>query len=484
MKRFLAKVGRFFWSRGFLIFCLAVVALVVLFYVEEDWRGAHAWAATKAKWEAKGESFDLRKFIPPPIPDDQNLAALPLFKLEYDSSPDPFPYPRALQKAVGTGFDHLPMGNWMHGDPPDIREILLQIASDYRTTFRSVPASKDALEQFDALYPFVAQLHAAAAERPQSRFPYDNTAPMPYARFIAPITSLLPLSKLMAVHAILALEEHRSDVALSDLQTISILALGAKNDPSLIGSLVAVAMNALSGGALYHGLIMHAWSDSQLASIQSLLRRHDALADYQFAMRTEAANALGSMVYFEKRKLKERAQMSVWPDGWFDQNKVQTANFILQTIPLIDPISHQAFPDKSGKLEDHFRHSMERWDKFAPWNIFYSMMAPGLSDVAIKFARSQVWIDEARIACGLERYRLAHGVYPTSLNDAANLIPNMPHDIFGGQPYHYRFNTDGTYLLYSVGWNQKDDGGQVVYKTDSFRDMDDEKGDWVWPVPK
>src|ERR1700749_1310395 len=58
--------------------------LILLFYAEENWRGARAWAATKAAWEAKGESFDYTKLIPPSVPDSENLAALPLFKLERD----------------------------------------------------------------------------------------------------------------------------------------------------------------------------------------------------------------------------------------------------------------------------------------------------------------------------------------------------------------------------------------------------------------
>ena len=67
MKHFFAKVTRFLWSWGFLKFLLWVITLIVFLYIEEDWRGARAWAATKAGWEAKGESFDFNKFIPPPI---------------------------------------------------------------------------------------------------------------------------------------------------------------------------------------------------------------------------------------------------------------------------------------------------------------------------------------------------------------------------------------------------------------------------------
>jgi len=39
--------------------------------------------------------------------------------------------------------------------------------------------------------------------------------------------------------------------------------------------------------------------------------------------------------------------------------------------------------------------------------------------------------------------------------------------------------------LFLVGWNEKDDGGTVVYKkgsTESFVDRD--QGDWVWRYPQ
>ena len=51
-------------------------------------------------------------------------------------------------------------------------------------------------------------------------------------------------------------------------------------------------------------------------------------------------------------------------------------------------------------------------------------------------------------------------------------IAKLPHDIIGGQPLKYRRTADGQFVLYSIGWNEKDDGG-VPGKTDT-------EGDWVW----
>jgi hypothetical protein len=89
-------------------------------------------------------------------------------------------------------------------------------------------------------------------------------------------------------------------------------------------------------------------------------------------------------------------------------------------------------------------------------------------------ARNQTLVNEAFIACGLERYRLAHGQYPKTLEA---LVPQfaekLPHDIVGGQPLKYHRTADGQFVLYSVGWNETDDGG-VPGKSVT-------EGDWVWP---
>jgi hypothetical protein len=89
-------------------------------------------------------------------------------------------------------------------------------------------------------------------------------------------------------------------------------------------------------------------------------------------------------------------------------------------------------------------------------------------------ARNQTLANEAFVACGLERYRLAHGQYPETLEA---LVPQfaekLPHDIIGGQPLKYRRTADSQFVLYSVGWNETDDGG-VPGKTIP-------EGDWVWP---
>jgi hypothetical protein len=108
------------------------------------------------------------------------------------------------------------------------------------------------------------------------------------------------------------------------------------------------------------------------------------------------------------------------------------------------------------------------------------MAFPGISACVMKTAKIQSQLDLARVATALERYRLAHGNYPETLDALApQFIAQLPHDIINGQPLHYRLSNDGQFVLYSVGWNETDDGG-VAGLTANGKSLDNQTGDWVW----
>jgi hypothetical protein len=100
-------------------------------------------------------------------------------------------------------------------------------------------------------------------------------------------------------------------------------------------------------------------------------------------------------------------------------------------------------------------------------------------------AYAQASTDLARTAIALERDRLAHGEFPEVLDALApQFIAQVPHDVIGGGPLKYRRTADGQFVLYSIGWNERDDGGVVVFNKGSTPDVDREEGDWVWRYPK
>jgi len=122
------------------------------------------------------------------------------------------------------------------------------------------------------------------------------------------------------------------------------------------------------------------------------------------------------------------------------------------------------------------------------------MLFPAFGGAVKKFAYAQSSVDLARVAFALERYRLAHGQYPESLDALSpQFMAKIPRDIINGQPLHYRRTDDplsqssgaagGQFVLYSVGLNETDDGGVVAFDGKKTERVDISQGDWVWRYP-
>ena len=108
-----------------------------------------------------------------------------------------------------------------------------------------------------------------------------------------------------------------------------------------------------------------------------------------------------------------------------------------------------------------------------------SLLLPALANIARRSAEAQTVVNQAALACALERHRLASGQFPeTLLALVPRFVSQMPNDALTGQSYKYHRTDDGQFVLYSVGWNEKDDGG-VPGKTL----FDAKQGDWVWQYP-
>lgn len=92
-------------------------------------------------------------------------------------------------------------------------------------------------------------------------------------------------------------------------------------------------------------------------------------------------------------------------------------------------------------------------------------------------------------AIALKRYQLKHGKYPSTLSDLVpEFVSSVPRDPVDGKPLRYRLIPDGNFLLYSIGENGKDDGGDGSSSNTigpGFPDRWNARDalDWVWPQP-
>lgn len=251
--------------------------------------------------------------------------------------------------------------------------------------------------------------------------------------------------------------------------------------------------------AIWEGLADHCWSDEQLHAIDTQLKQLNFLEDYERSMRGERVFGIWSVDYVEKNRqrgleeilgaLDDDWQRKLWavllirlaPKGWFDQNKVALCQAIDDYfLPLVDLDQQIADPEATKTALDALDGL---YVKPAIGNCAVRLLLPAMSLLVQKFAYAQATTDLARVAFALERYRLANGDCPESLESLTpRFIKVLPHDVINGQPLHYRHISNDRFILYSVGWNETDDGGEVAL-SDSGKTIDKNQGDWVWQYP-
>jgi hypothetical protein len=109
-----------------------------------------------------------------------------------------------------------------------------------------------------------------------------------------------------------------------------------------------------------------------------------------------------------------------------------------------------------------------------PGSVYYSLMAAfggiNYSHYGIKFAEAEAGLALSNLALAATAYRAGHGGYPATLDDLApDYIKEIPTDPFDGKPIKMAV-VEGGVVLYSVGKDEKDDGGAEL-------DSAKEKGD-------
>jgi len=86
-------------------------------------------------------------------------------------------------------------------------------------------------------------------------------------------------------------------------------------------------------------------------------------------------------------------------------------------------------------------------------------------------------------AVALKRYQARYRVYPQELAALRpEFVETLPQDPIDGQPLRYRLRPDGTFLLYSVGDDGQDNGGDATPQG-PFPKQWLRARDAVWPVP-
>lgn len=443
-------IGRFIsWfpsrriMRRVLVSLAVVITLIAITYARVNQRGDRLLEDTKRELEAKGEVLVWSAYIPPAVPDDQNIFKAPK------------------------------MAEWFNDDRSIAdRPLDHPVTNDFARRFENADSTKEITSAVEA------RRYLAWSDQFQSDFDAIGAAlKRPYARTVAdyskPLSMQFPnvatcsaVARTLEQRAKCHLLVNEPDKAWRELALLHDLSQLIECQGKFItpeGAWMVRGGTRCSLSAIAKGLELHAWTDSQLSALEMQLADIDCIAQFADALRCGRALLLGSVESGTFLKVRgERPTMAILlslaPHGEITGFCSRQLRDWQGMIDVLGPSNGVIHPADANQAFSHWKRAQE-----------------GLPILL----RDQVWINEGQIACALERYRLAHGAYPENLDSLApQFIAKLPRDIVNGEPLKYQRKADGGFLLYSVGWNETDDHGQSVSNPRSREGQT--SGDWVW----
>ena len=504
--------------------CLAT--LIALAYAEEDWRGWRAWNKFKHEWEAKGEKIDFASVIPPSVPDDQNFALTPVVASCYEMYFDKNGH--EVKPRNTNVVDRLSILSWRDvsyenqwGKVPDFAGWQAAQKVDlkaWQVFFRSPPPTNTfqtnsfpvaprsqmpaddvllALSKYDSVIKEIRQ----ASQLPYSRFPLTYDKENCAAILLPHLAALKTSGQAISLRSVAELQNNQTELAVEDVRLGLYLANAIHTEPFLISQVVRLSMVETALQPVWEGLADHRWSEPQLVALDEELAKLDFLADCQNVQRSEIFFSAEEANYFRRHRdyANVFAQMDLrysgdakfqfaicrfMPGGWFYQSALKNGRTLMEYSPAVNRDTMTISPALIRRAEAAAKNAVSFFDPLDSLKKTFGDEFQFMGNFLEKIAYGQASVDLARVAVALERYRLAHGEYPESLDALApQFIEKVPHDVIGGQPLKYWREVGGQFVLYSVGWNERDDGGVVVLEKGSTPAVNRDEGDWVWRYP-
>lgn len=549
---------------GFVV-CLIFIGL---FYAEENWRGKRAWENCGRALMAQGIELNWAKYIPSPVPDDENFFSVPEMRswfargvgagwnglarnlssptyagINLDSNtprmlvaevsiglpgmavsdgsvPLPWvdpssrteaarmltnalgPTAAAPQSLIGLGLmlrapeEVQPARIFLQCQTAPTEKDLQEFLPDailranaglpdrvlkfepngngsYRVTMFVLAKAADFLAWSEQLEPQLALIRQAL-QRPTSRLPsyYGNPKTLPIPNF----SSVRTLMQTLAARAECRFLLGQPEEALRDLTLMHDFCrrlLEESKPMTLTAAIIDVAVKELYATTIAEGLRLQAWREPQLAALEEQLKTINLLQPIRQAFELETEATFHTLENAPSAGLVKRWALSgLFPRGWGYQHMVTRVHLDLDWMASLDSVSRRIFSDKVEAVSKK-GHAL---DDGSPYTFVDYLGPPNLAKASQNTAHNQTEINHALIACALERYHLERGEYPASLRALIpRFLDEIPGDVIGGQPPHYRRGADGTFVLYSIGWNGLDNGGA------RGKSLQIGEGDWVWP---
>lgn len=490
-----------------LIGAATVAGLLVAYVIEERVRGGMALRAWEAKMRAAGERLTVAEVM---TPTPTNPAV------------------RILTPSQAAGFLSAATA------PKDAPSTLVVVTPGRVRCVSRLDSWRDGEDRIVSWADLTPQLATCREALPQFRADLTNRAFFVKLNYDDGFELLLPhlsrhksLAQALSAVTLLALHEGKMAEAAENLVSFPMLVETCQRERLLIGDLVAMAVGHIGMGATWEALHHDGWTDDQLAAIQ---RGWQAAKYLQPMSRVlEMERAVGT-IYFDRSRYSARdilqlvgdmsgspayspgsssggawwtewlqpiaylgeqarywAGLGMWAMAWREHDQLRHHQIIQTWVAETrEAANSRHFTHvRTNKLDRYILPLVDETPD-GPGAMRYwlsRMLTPALASAATKAAGGDALNELVVTACALKRYRLRHGQWPETLESLVpEFLPEMPRDWYSGGPLRYARRDAGTFLLYSVGADGKDDGGDAR-PADESQTLAVVRGrDLVWPV--
>ncbi|HTG43940.1 MAG TPA: hypothetical protein VK633_05350, partial [Verrucomicrobiae bacterium] len=443
------------------------------------------------------------RFSPPPaVPDPDNFGAADFFKPLFDYSFDRFGKAiwkdnqarLALMTLSVTGDERKrwlkstePRASWGLQKATDLLawQRFYQTNSIFSSRCSPGPPAPAVLKSLALFDPELKELEPLSY-RTRCRFPvhYEEG----YAAFCLQLSFLNNVAEVLALRAAAKLDLGDSHGARADMDFIFRLAHQLRSEPGKYAFHVRKCILLLVLQPLWEGLARQRWTSDELHSFEQklpipLLPAHQQAVQDDIASTIEFWNRFTLPDEDLIRRLgsfpASSAVAKIYPLGWKYLNQAALCRLQNEILaPMVDPRAGRIFPAAAAHLLEDVTRARVWMDPVSLTLVPFQ--ADGLADALRSTAYCQAALHEAQIACALERWRKTKGFYPAALDRLKpEFLSETPRDPISGREYKYLLPSEQNFILYSLGWNETDNGGESAPGAD-LAEVDLTKGDWAW----
>lgn len=483
-------------NRKFYLLVAAFLLCAVLMGVFSAGRSKSSVEKWKEEMRAKDEKFTIAELIPkrtgPASNRTDELVRLGQLLAAHGSSPSSLEHFRYLSNGVADA-------TWALTN--------LGATTGIGATRRgAVPAAVVAYE-WDALAADMGAAEATLADvHALLRVPdrdlgwnYDPKTPMPRC-FVEKRTIAQWLAAANTHH----LHGREPDRAFTNLVALFHLTAWHNEDFTLVSQMIRVAVGGIALHSTWAALQAPGLTDAQLASLQVHLRNGTVLPGLARALEMERASLDQIFVSIRSGQETFNSAWGAGASGWGRVGEQAAAvgwRVFLSDADELFYLRHMQEQVDAHRKLDRLRNwsavqpdvsaTMAQLAVFDTWRgkllMLSSMAIPNFIKAVQTAVRYECRRELTIAAVALERHRRKHGRHPTTLSQLVpEFLSALPTDWMDGKPLRYRLNADGTYTLWSVNEDFKDEGGDATDTGPTSRQRDIWNGrDAVWPrMPK